>query len=99
MAPVGSQLSTAQVEGTSSSSNEDISPTQLRMNSLVQQLTDCEAAARKTDVPEEAVELISRVVDAASAILEYRASLPAAEAQTIMPDDKVRRCCQIVCDA
>ncbi|TIR15891.1 MAG: hypothetical protein E5X34_27340 [Mesorhizobium sp.] len=99
MAPVGSQLSTAQVEGTSSSSNEDISPTQLRMNSLVQQLTDCEAAARKTDVPEEAVELISGVVDAASAILEYRASLPAAEAQTIMPDDKVRRCCQIVCDA
>lgn len=99
MAPVGSQLSTAQVEGTSSSSNEDISPTQLRMNSLVQQLTDCEAAARKTDVPEEGVELISRVVDAASAILEYRASLPAAEAQTIMPDDKVRRCCQIVCDA
>ncbi|RRH93214.1 hypothetical protein EH240_30055 [Mesorhizobium tamadayense] len=61
------------------------------MDGLLEELDACRNAAKRARNSEEAQELIDRVVNASSTVLDCRASLPPAVARSMLSDDQARR--------
>ncbi|MFB9984661.1 hypothetical protein ACFSQQ_37880 [Mesorhizobium kowhaii] len=78
---------------------EEINAAKQRVDGLQEELEACRNAAMKARNLEEAQELIDRVVNAGSAVLDYYASLPQAVARSILSDDEARQVRSTVLDA
>ncbi|MBA1142438.1 hypothetical protein H0241_19570 [Mesorhizobium sp. CCANP35] len=96
MAPVASQPPTSGVTVPISFSGEEINATKQQMDGLLTELAICYNAARQEP---GAQRLLDQVIDAGSAVLDYYASLSPALAWTILDDEQVRNCRDLVCDA
>ncbi|MBM2715377.1 shikimate kinase [Mesorhizobium caraganae] len=89
-APVASPPPTSGVAGAISLSGEEINATKRQMDGLLEGLDACRNAALQAQNSEEAQELIDRLVNAGSTVLDYYASLPPAVARSILSDDRAR---------
>lgn len=91
MAPVACQPPTWDVAIPISLTDDEINAAKRRMDDLLEQLDACHNAAKRARNSEEAQELIDRVVNACSTVLDHRASLPPLVASSILSDDQARR--------
>ncbi|SJM31908.1 conserved hypothetical protein [Mesorhizobium delmotii] len=71
--------------------DEDVTAARRRMQGLLDELRDCRDAAGQAQDSEKKQELRDRVVDATSAVLGCRASLPLSVARSILSDNQARR--------
>ncbi len=69
----------------------EIKAAKRNMDSLLEKFETCRRAATQPCNLQQAQELIDRVVEAGSTVLEYYANLPASLARRILPDDQARR--------
>jgi len=69
----------------------EIKAAKRNLDSLLEKFEACRRAAMQRCNLEEAQELIDRVVEAGSTVLEYYANLPSNLARRILPDDQARR--------
>ncbi|MDD1523361.1 MULTISPECIES: hypothetical protein [Bradyrhizobium] len=69
----------------------EIKAAKRNLDSLLEKFETCRRAATQRCNLEQAQELIDRVVEAGSTVLEYYANLPANLARRILPDDQARR--------
>ncbi|MBH5396463.1 hypothetical protein HZZ13_01365 [Bradyrhizobium sp. CNPSo 4010] len=69
----------------------EIKAAKRNMDSLLEKFETCRRAATQPCNLQQAQELIDRVVEAGSTVLEYYANLPASVARRILPDDQARR--------
>ncbi|MCA1384207.1 MULTISPECIES: hypothetical protein [unclassified Bradyrhizobium] len=69
----------------------EIKAAKRNLDSLLEKFEACRRAATQRCNLEKAQELIDRVVEAGSAVLEHYANLPANLARRILPDDQARR--------
>ncbi|WGD51263.1 hypothetical protein QA641_38235 [Bradyrhizobium sp. CB1650] len=69
----------------------EIKAAKRNMDSLLEKFETCRRAATQPCNLQQAQELIDRVVEAGSTVLEYYANLPANLGRRILPDDQARR--------
>ncbi|MCA1374318.1 MULTISPECIES: hypothetical protein [unclassified Bradyrhizobium] len=69
----------------------EIKAAKRNLDSLLEKFETCRRAAMQRCNSEKAQELIDRVVEAGSTVLEYYANLPSNLARRILPDDQARR--------
>ncbi|UVC15254.1 hypothetical protein [Mesorhizobium onobrychidis] len=71
--------------------DEDVTAARRRLQGLLEELRACRDAAGQAQDSEKKQDLLDRVVDATSAVLGCRASLPLPVARSILSDNQARR--------
>ncbi|WP_027554636.1 hypothetical protein [Bradyrhizobium sp. Cp5.3] len=90
-ATVASQSPTSSMVVTIPSTGDEINAAKRQIDSLLEELDGCRNAAMRAQSPSEAQELIDKLINAGSKVLNYRASLPPHLAHSILSDDHARR--------